>query len=459
MLKYTGLVSAAVILTLVVVSAAWSQEKERKNIDDLTMEELANYKYAIQVLMKSNDAKNNYQFHADLHNLFLDDPPYGCEHRSDLFFPWHRYHLHNFEKALQAADPMHPTTPTKDVTIPYWDWTKAGSGARYPKAFEEAGSVLSKSRNNGTNEPAFDADYMTKLVRDTPDWNKFAGNPLEIGGSYGVFESPAHNTMHGIYIGGLMSDPTLAAEDPIYWSFHCFIDRQWDRWQKIHMTKPTSLDSLLRGFPAKPKVEAVVDVKTLGYFYNHTPESLKPPIPIVAAALQPRDIKLRSILPDADRVVALWGGEGPFAFQLEMPKKFHRAELWLEGVYVSRYISYQLEAFLHPATVKADKAADLAPYSLGSFSMWRAHGGRPGMMHNQRSHMFLRVTDKLARLNKGHEGETWRLTLFAVPADATAPAKNDKKPNLREEIRFEAVHLLLDNANPLRDAKEMNHGK
>jgi hypothetical protein len=232
---------------------------------------------------------------------------------------------------------------------------------------------------------------------------------------------------------------------------------QWDRWQKIHGGNlSTSLESVLRGFPAKPKVEDVIDIKKLGYIYKHPEGSLKGPIPIVAAGLTPRDVKLKSTLAQADQMVALWGGAGPFTFELKVPEKFHRAELWLEGVRVSRDISYQLEAFVHPPDVKIENEKDPSKYSMGVFSMWRGHAGKHSSTHIARSHMFLPITNKLGPLSKGNEGKAWRLTLVAKPVDSDNP---EHVPDLREEIRFESVHLLLDNANPLRDAKEKKHGK
>ena len=97
-------------------------------------QELAAYKHAIALLRKSTDPAKNYVYHANLHNLFLRTPPHGCEHGNDLFFPWHSWHLANFEKALQASDPSHATLSTKDVTIPYWNRTQTPSGNHYPRA-------------------------------------------------------------------------------------------------------------------------------------------------------------------------------------------------------------------------------------------------------------------------------------------------------------------------------------
>src|SRR5260370_964766 len=38
--------------------------------------------------------------------------------------------------------------------------------------------------------------------------------------------------MHGNYLGGLMADPSTAALDPIFWSFHAYIDLLFLQWQQ-----------------------------------------------------------------------------------------------------------------------------------------------------------------------------------------------------------------------------------
>lgn len=50
------------------------------------------------------------------------------------------------------------------------------------------------------------------------------GSPI---GNKGRLERGPHDYMHPHFIGGLMSNPTTAAMDPIYFSFHCFIDLLW----------------------------------------------------------------------------------------------------------------------------------------------------------------------------------------------------------------------------------------
>ena len=66
-----------------------------------------------------------------------------------------------------------------------------------------------------------------------------------------------------------MADPTFAALDPIFWSFHAYIDLIWDRWQKVHNIDPTCLDCPLQGLPAEKTAKDLINVETqLGYFYT-----------------------------------------------------------------------------------------------------------------------------------------------------------------------------------------------
>lgn len=48
-------------------------------------------------------------------------------------------------------------------------------------------------------------------------------------GPHGTFESQPHDVVH-VALGGLMSDPDTAAQDPIFWLHHANIDRMWNRW-------------------------------------------------------------------------------------------------------------------------------------------------------------------------------------------------------------------------------------
>src|SRR5262249_31287940 len=57
-------------------------------------------------------------------------------------------------------------------------------------------------------------------------------------GRTGRIEATPHNDVHNM-IGGLMSDPTTAAQDPIFWLHHANIDRLWSRWNEATYSNPT----------------------------------------------------------------------------------------------------------------------------------------------------------------------------------------------------------------------------
>ena|SRR5438105_1705800 len=158
---------------------------KRKNIDNLTAQELAAYEHAIQI-MKDRSAANQYDksgylWQAWVHNCpstwvpkdgkedgrkplcnfwqggaptdrtnYNLAHPGMCEHGKDLFLPWHRAEFYYFEAILQDTDPQGTITDsrgqkgpsTKNIAVPYWNWTRPPTGLRYPVAFENQKSPL-----------------------------------------------------------------------------------------------------------------------------------------------------------------------------------------------------------------------------------------------------------------------------------------------------------------------------
>ncbi len=171
--------------------------------------------------------------------------------------------LYEFEQALQRTDPPR----TSNVTIPYWNWTEASNGVRYPLPFEESGSVLCDKRvihkagwnafhsrrNRSASSPFYTPQQINQLYTIS-NWADFAGipkiDPCSRDGG-GDLEHPIHDRMHGDYVGGDLQRTDRAARDPIFWSFHCYIDLIFDRWQQENGQSPTSPTSNLRGLTLK----------------------------------------------------------------------------------------------------------------------------------------------------------------------------------------------------------------
>lgn len=436
---------------------------KRKNIQELSPQELAAYEHALEILRDSTDPENNYLFHADLHNEFSTSPPHGCEHGNELFLPWHRYHLYYFEKALQETDPDHPTLSTRNVTIPYWDWSREHTGDRYPSPFEVAGSVLHHDfRKTTSSSPMFSAAYLNDLIVDNPDWHDYAGGPIGGGTSYGALESPSHNDMHSVYIGGDMGDPDTAAYDPIYWSFHAFIDLQWARWQAVHQKEPTCQSCVLRGFPTRadrltPIVKSTIDTAAMGYVYEFPPDDESNKLAEKLAGrdrnLNPRRLQLQSVMRAADRTVAVWGGPGPFRFHFPVPERdFTSAVISFTGVTVPQSLSYEAELYAHPPEMALRPRSDAfrTAYRLGRIALWKGHAGH----HHGRASLRESVTSRLKAVSRAHGGEDWILSIVVKPAPTfrtSVPTRQPKRP-LSEEVQFRDIYLLLDGAAAERDS-------
>lgn len=271
----TGFAYASIVgsstLDMLIARASANEMRTRKNIDALTSQEVADYAHAISILKERSKVDPNdqagYDYQAALHNADRTHPDGtigSCEHGSEEFLPWHRIHLLLFEDLLRAADPPR----TSNVTLPYWNWHEAASGKRFPIAFEDAASSLFHAGRWGNDfGPArWDAADIGLAIRED-DWNLFAGD-AKPQPSYGYLENHAHNEMHGL-IGPTMGDPSSAAEDPIFWSFHTFIDLIWARWQRLNTQTVQNGAAVVWVEPESRTVDQmIVKTSALGYQYD-----------------------------------------------------------------------------------------------------------------------------------------------------------------------------------------------
>ncbi len=270
----------------------------RKNIDELSAAELAAFEHAVAVLKKKSQDnvfdRTGFIWQSWVHNCtsvvvpntrqagisaadmqkyllsqatpdscntsaFLNikgmkthtERPGECEHQKNTFLQWHRAQLYFYEQALQAADPEGKTGPsTKNVTLPFWNFTQKPSGARYPAAFENPASPLFDSTR--THEPLASSlptssPYLLAYMLYYDDWINFGGDEYGNRGG-GNLETKIHNRMHAIYINGHMANNQTAALDPIFYVFHNFLDYSFEKWIEINNTQRiTGGDFYLRG--------------------------------------------------------------------------------------------------------------------------------------------------------------------------------------------------------------------
>jgi tyrosinase len=485
------------ILTIAWVAGAPAQVLLRKNIDLLSADELAAYEHAMQILIDRSGKKDDhsdgnpfdrssYLWQAWIHNCpfiwqassgkgphsaecddisFKPDPtlvgtnPGMCEHHKDLFLIWHRGQFYYFEKLLQATDPDGTVLDgrgkrgpsTRNVTVPYWNWTRPPSGARYPKALENPDSPLfvgAPNRNQGALTPQEQA--LLKQVTNplmvsalvNSDWSVFGGFPQEAPtGSGGLFEHQHHDPMHAFYFGGFMGRPSTAALDPGFFSFHAYIDLVLQFWLDQHGPQTvTSLDHFLRatqpdnippapgfaqgaGLPSMGQARIYLDPAKLGYGYEVTDaDKLPPPEAIATALAAPTGGRALFAATDKSRFARL-AGHGLFDPSVGAPTMIAKIAVpvssevgHVQGVFQrppdAPDINYLVDFYLHPAGLNLDLARDAGrdKYIVASLG-YMGRGGGHGGHNNDGKPLFVDLAPPLKDLaSTGHTGEMWTLT-------------------------------------------------
>jgi len=197
-----------------------------------------------------------------------------CQHQSWFFAPWHRGYLIALEAQVRA-DVIKLGGPST-WALPYWNYFGSGNAFNIPPAFTQQklpdgsanplyvkarygpdgdGNIYIPTAAGVQQHPGATAtvteDCMTSDKYTGDDTNPEFGGPvtgfLHFGGTSGLLENNPHNLVHGAVGGslqngpdGLMSNPSLAALDPIFYLHHANIDRMWAVWnQNSANTNPT----------------------------------------------------------------------------------------------------------------------------------------------------------------------------------------------------------------------------
>jgi tyrosinase len=219
----------------------------RRNIASFTPTQIASLRKAVQV-MQSRPASDptSWLYQANIHGT--DDTPVAtawntCQHGSYLFHSWHRMYLYYFERILRKAsgDPS--------LALPYWNYSQAANRA-LPAPFRTPTTnnplFVSQRRasiNAGSPLPATAVSFtqafgFINFSSPTTGSQSFGGRvvtaPVHFSNGHGALELAPHNGIH-VQVGGSgwMSDPNLAARDPIFWLHHANIDRLWESWLKL----------------------------------------------------------------------------------------------------------------------------------------------------------------------------------------------------------------------------------
>jgi tyrosinase len=210
--------------------------------------------------------------------------PNGTMHPYDLFLPWHRAYLMNWDHVTRDQNP--------DAILPWWDWTSDVSHQTgVPAAYSEdpvdggANPLATGPTPDMPNDPARrtrrfpgDPGELPSMTDQTPSTPSI--NSLLALNSFVDFSSQlqdVHDFIHGWTGGTDPNDPNTGGDmgnigtssfDPIFWAHHTMIDRLWYLWQLqqgVANIPPSYLDQPL--VPFSYRVKDVLDIHTLGYDY------------------------------------------------------------------------------------------------------------------------------------------------------------------------------------------------
>jgi tyrosinase len=485
-------------LCVLLLATAWpaavsGQGRVRKNIDDLSEQELDNYIHAVNALKKKAEAdpnsKDGFLYYASLHDSLKIGP---CEHGQDTFLPWHRALLWMFEEALRRSDP--PTT--SNVTIPYWDWSRPPSGVRFPKIVEaklykgvqnplnnmrplfsvtrEKGKICPQVCPPGQTPPPgcsclpWPRWWLEQNVLNNSRWEgvgNFAGQNFPdrdcnafSRSTYGTLERDPHNTIHDSYVGGNMADPSSAGEDPLFWSFHTYIDLLFAQWQERGNKVDSCLQCEFCGLfkqsnptPVRYKVEDVLDIKQMGYSYEYKPQT--PDVLLSQKAVA----QARYFEPHPAVDFAL-SGEKPAEItkseNVTVPQPgIGEVKLRLSGVKINTSFSYQGNVYLYPANTpfKPLSRAFRSRYLVDVFTIWKTHtdaSGEGHAAHEQSTDIGLDLTDEMKGLATSQAGKHWVVTVVLVTDNSRVPRRAgarllSNRKSLAEALNFEGIKIEI----------------
>ena len=243
----------------------------RKRLDCLSESEIARLAEAFRALMAKRDATSNYAFWAGIHGT-------SCPHKCEQFLPWHRAYLVEFETALQQAigDPA--------VMLPYWNWTVIRG---IPAWLDRPPFASTRDPKRPDDlPPAREVQQVLRLTR----FDDFGGGLCPT--SYPGGLENTHSTVHN-WVGGLMLEAKTAAQDPLFWLHHAYVDALWLQWQQTHTEAPLALDAVLPGVPGRWTVRETLNVRSPRLDYDYITCESDHSLDDWAAGEEPKPLGLR----------------------------------------------------------------------------------------------------------------------------------------------------------------------
>jgi hypothetical protein len=228
------------------LAAAAAPGRLRKNVAKLSQPEVDQLTTAfIGIMKKGSSDPNSYYAIAGIHGL----PQSNCLHHEDRFNPWHRVYLKLFEDALRSVPGC------ADVTLPYWDIKTPVPQLLKTAPFDSyvVPVPLQNGYPNNYKTQRYDqAQIDARLATNDVIGHLDAALTQSLWGVSGISgfqdESIAGHDGGHDSIGPTMGDQNVSSYDPIFWFFHCNLDRHWWTWQNnVSATTLAGFTSTLAG--------------------------------------------------------------------------------------------------------------------------------------------------------------------------------------------------------------------
>ena len=196
----------------------------------------------IEVLKWASTSPRHRNAYETLTTLHSRIPSKFLHHMPQIFLPWHRWYLLEFENFLRQIDCR--------VTIPYWNWSRVAEHWTRGSVWSPASHGLG---GNGV--------LPDRCVMDGPFRKSEFHLPLSVGGgclkrefnlscnlpnredtrnliqleNFTIFEQTVREQFHTKFhncVGGNMAHHSTASFTPEFWLLHGFIDKLWADWQR-----------------------------------------------------------------------------------------------------------------------------------------------------------------------------------------------------------------------------------
>ncbi|KAH9507501.1 putative tyrosinase-like protein tyr-3 [Bulinus truncatus] len=206
----------------------------RKEYRMLTLDERIRYHDAVNALKRNTTFRPNvYDYIANVHGAQVRN----IAHKGPGFLGWHRIYLRLYEYALKAMD--------ASVCLPYWDstldrqltnpflssiWsseflgTPRGEVVDGPFANWRLQSGNKLIRNVGVSDDLLITDYVSDILSRN-SYDELVNNQQ----NYNV--EVLHGSVHN-YVGGVMNQLEIAANEPAFFMHHAFIDYIFERFRQ-----------------------------------------------------------------------------------------------------------------------------------------------------------------------------------------------------------------------------------